>query len=108
MSGGANNGSNRFLKRSGSSSHYILWGLRLSGPEMGAKTWSALLENAITDNRLSTSLQLEPSCGGTDSPSNVDLIITNLQVHLPPHHQNWVDMLLKILLPLVTYVEGAA
>ncbi len=100
-------GSNRFLKRSGSSSHYISCGLRLSGPEMDAKTWSALLENALTDDRLSTSLQLEPSCGDTCGPSNVDLIITSLQVHLPPNHHEWVDMLLKILLPLVAFVEGA-
>ncbi len=74
---------------------------------MDGKIWSALLENALGDDRLSTSLQLQPSCSGT-CPSSVDVIITSLQVHSPPNHHIWVDTFLEILLPLVAFIEGAA
>ncbi len=100
----------RFLKRSGSSSRYVSrsCGLRLSGPEMDAKTWSTLLENAFTDNRLSTLLQLVPSCGGVSTcQRGVDVLINSIQVYSPPNHHKWVDTFLEILLPLVVFVERA-
>ncbi len=75
---------------------------------MDGKIWSTLLENAQVDDRLRTSLQLQPSCNGNTCQNSVDVIIVNLQVHSPPHHHMWIDTFLEILLPFVTFIEGAA